>query len=114
MSSSNIETTNSNQRYQGVVKWFNHQRGFGFISNIDDNSPHTDVFVHHSKLDTKKPTYKTLYKGEYIEYCVETDDNGKECASSVTGIRGLALMCESNQENRGPRPSVGTSNPEHS
>ena len=110
MSSSNSETTDSNERFQGVVKWFNHQRGFGFISNIDHNSTHTDVFVHHSKLDTQKPTYKTLYKGEYIEYAVETDENGKECASGVTGIRGLVLMCESNQENRGPRPSMTNQN----
>jgi cold shock CspA family protein len=99
----------SSSRFQGVVKWFNHQRGFGFISSIEPDCGHTDVFVHHTKLDTKKPTYKTLYKGEYVEYAVETDSSGKNCASSVTGIRGLALMCEANQESRGgPSPDDNT------
>ena len=83
--------------HQGVVKWFNHQRGFGFIHNID-NSDHSDVFVHHTKLKTTVSTYKTLYKGEYVEYTI-VSDNGKDCADEVTGIRGLALMCEANHDN---------------
>ena len=94
-----MESSNHSENstvYQGVVKWFNHQRGFGFIHNID-NSDHTDVFVHHTKLKTKTNTYNTLYKGEYVEYTI-LHENGKDSASDVTGIRGLSLMCESSQE----------------
>ncbi len=85
----------------GQVKWFNHTRGYGFLTNLDGGDD-ADIFVHHSELTTKDEVYKTLYQGEYVEYQEKTDKQGKRCATQVTGIRGHQLMCEvrNNSNNR--------------
>ena len=52
---------------QGVVKWFNNEKGFGFIQY----KPDEDVFVHYSAIDMSG--YKTLNEGDYVEFeLVET------------------------------------------
>ena len=75
------------------LRWFNHSRGYGFLKNIS-GGPEKDIFVHHTQLKTKDNVYKTLYPGEYVEYDIENDDNGKICAVQITGINGNLLMCE--------------------
>jgi len=99
------------ERKNGRVKWFNARRGYGFVTNIDDEQGGTDdIFVHHSTLTTKEGVYKTLYLGEFVEYSETKDDKGKILAASVTGIKGQPLMCESltsSQGNRAPAPRVG-------
>ena len=75
-----------------VVKWFNSRNGYGFITNLDDDS---DYFAHQSNLEPQENCFKTLYQGEYVECNVQRDsDSGKEQAVNVTGIRGGKLMCE--------------------
>ena len=54
----------------GKVKWFNDQKGFGFISS-DQNR---DVFVHHSVIEGDG--YKTLEDGETVEYEAEDSPKG--------------------------------------
>ena len=46
----------------GTVKWFNSEKGFGFISQ--PNGP--DVFVHHSEI--QKNGYRSLEEGEAVEF----------------------------------------------
>jgi cold shock protein len=54
----------------GKVKWFNDQKGFGFISAEGTNK---DVFVHHTVIEGHG--YKTLTDGETVEY--EAEDSAK-------------------------------------
>ena len=52
----------------GTVKWFNPEKGFGFISNDDGSG---DVFVHFSAIQIEG--YKTLSEGQLVEFkLVET------------------------------------------
>ena len=51
----------------GFVKWFNNEKGFGFI----EYKPNQDVFVHYSAINMEG--YKTLNEGDYVNFeLVET------------------------------------------
>jgi hypothetical protein len=59
------------------------------------------VFVHHSSLSVKDEQYRYLVTGEYVEYSKEPASNDHEWqATSVTGIKGGKLMCETRNEMR--------------
>lgn len=55
----------------GKVKWFNDQKGYGFVANEGDNK---DVFVHHTVIEGDG--FKTLEDGETVEYEAESSDKG--------------------------------------
>jgi CspA family cold shock protein len=75
---------------QGRVKWFNAKAGYGFATNLESGQ---DVFVHHSALQVGKEQFRYLVEGEYIEMVVEEKEN-KFTGTSITGIKGGKLMCE--------------------
>ena len=56
---------------QGTVKWFNSEKGFGFIAP-SDGSP--DVFVHFSAIQSQG--YKTLDEGQNVEFDVTQGQKG--------------------------------------
>jgi cold shock protein len=58
-------------RETGTVKWFNPEKGFGFITR--DNGE-KDVFVHHSAIQTGG--FRTLNEGERVEFEVVQADKG--------------------------------------
>lgn len=59
------------EREVGTVKWFNDQKGYGFIA---PESGAKDVFVHHSAIMGQG--YKTLREGERVEFEVEQGEKG--------------------------------------
>ncbi|GFZ00585.1 glycine rich protein 2 [Actinidia rufa] len=69
-----------NPRMKGVVKWFNDQKGFGFITP-DDGSE--DLFVHQSSI--RSEGFRSLGDGESVEFVVETGGDGRTKAADVTG-----------------------------
>jgi CspA family cold shock protein len=62
----------------GKIKWFNDQKGFGFIA--DDNGG-ADVFVHYSIVEMDG--FKSLKEGQAVEYEAEKSDKGMK-ATKVT------------------------------
>ncbi len=56
---------------RGTVKWFSKDKGYGFITRDDTN---TDVFVHFT--DIQREGFKTLYKGQRVEFEVVNDTKG--------------------------------------
>jgi len=67
----------------GTVKWFNSEKGYGFISN---DSGGDDVFVHFSDIEAQG--FKTLTEGQKVSYNTERDTkNGKMRATNVTVIQ---------------------------
>lgn len=60
---------------KGTVKWFNNQKGYGFISDEAGN----DVFVHFSGLNMDG--YKSLNEGEAVEFEVVEGAKGPQAAN---------------------------------
>ena len=68
--------------YQGTVKWFNAEKGYGFIANDEGGE---DVFVHFSAINAQG--YKSLAEGQKVTFETERDDrNGKMRAVNVTPV----------------------------
>ena len=64
---------------KGTVKWFNNQKGYGFISDSEGN----DVFVHYSGLNMEG--FKSLDEGQHVEYDVIQGEKGPQ-AVNVTKL----------------------------
>ncbi|MEW6153088.1 MAG: cold-shock protein [Actinomycetota bacterium] len=65
----------------GTVKWFNAEKGFGFIAQPDGGG---DVFVHHSAIEMTG--YRTLEEGQPVEFEVQNGPKGL-MATNVKPIR---------------------------
>ena len=61
---------------KGKVKWFNDQKGYGFITP-DDGSK--DLFVHHSSIEGEG--FKTLSEGQEVEFEMTQSDKGPKAAN---------------------------------
>jgi len=91
-----IQATNDSYgKYTGQCKWFNDQLGYGFVTIIDGDEKGSDIFVHHSGVSPLNSQYKTLCKGEYINFNTIQGANGLQ-AVDITGIKGGPLMCDIN------------------
>ncbi|MDI9494934.1 MAG: cold-shock protein [Bacillota bacterium] len=60
---------------QGTVKWFNSEKGFGFITKEDGN----DVFVHFTAI--KGDGFKTLEEGQRVSFDVTQGNRGDQAAN---------------------------------
>jgi len=61
---------------QGTVKWFNAEKGFGFISQDGGGE---DVFVHFSAI--AMDGFKTLTEGQMVEFEIKTGEKGLHAAN---------------------------------
>ncbi|MBN2268454.1 MAG: cold shock domain-containing protein [Acholeplasmataceae bacterium] len=59
---------------KGVVKWFDADKGYGFISSAEGK----DIFVHFSAIQSEG--YKTLAEGDQVEFEVKNGDRGQQAA----------------------------------
>ena len=64
----------------GIVKWFNEQKGFGFITPDDGGS---DVFVHYSAIESTG--FRTLEEGQKVEFSTQQGPKGMQ----AVGVRAL-------------------------
>ena len=64
-------------REQGTVKWFNNEKGYGFISRSSGD----DVFVHHSAIQSNG--FKSLNEGDNIEFDVASGPKGLQAQNVI-------------------------------
>mgnify|MGYP003295688852 FL=1 len=62
---------------KGTVKWFNNQKGYGFISDEEGN----DVFVHYTGLNMEG--FKTVEEGQAVEFEVINGAKGPQAVNVV-------------------------------
>ena len=63
---------------EGIVKWFNEKKGYGFISTDEGQ----DVFVHYSSI--VGTGFKTLYEGQRVRFDVEQGQKGPQAVNVET------------------------------
>lgn len=64
----------------GIVKWFNEAKGFGFIEQANGGN---DVFVHHSSINATG--FRSLNEGDQVEFSIEQGQKGP-AAGNVTVV----------------------------
>lgn len=60
---------------RGKVKWFNENKGYGFIQR----SGGEDLYVHHSEIEAQG--YRTLTEGDQVEFEIQSTDSGAKAAN---------------------------------
>lgn len=67
---------------QGKVKWFNNEKGYGFIGPDDD----ADVFVHYSAI--RGDGFRTLQEGDQVDFEIVQGPKGPQAAKVIKRIEG--------------------------
>lgn len=63
------------ERIVGTVKWFNNEKGYGFIAREGG----ADVFVHYTAIESEG--YRSLTEGQAVEFVVENGPKGLQAAA---------------------------------
>ncbi len=69
---------------KGKVKWFNNDKGYGFIEYMNKE----DIFVHYSSILSEG--YRTLVEGQYVEFELVETDKGLQ-AKNVIEIKATLV-----------------------
>ena len=83
------------KQVQGTVKWFNKEKGFGFI-NIENEE--RDIFVHYSQIQIVG--YKELFENDVVKFDLIEKESGlqainvKKIKSNSTNIQGYKKMAK--------------------
>lgn len=77
---------------QGTVKWFNAQKGYGFIIAPDGK----DIFVHHSNI--KMDGFRHLDENDIVSFELGTGEGGREQAINVQSILTMKMIRKSLKE----------------
>jgi len=64
----------------GIVKWFNSRKGFGFITTEESEK---DIFVHFSSLNIEGDGFKTLNENDEVTFDIEEGQKGPEAKNVV-------------------------------
>jgi cold shock CspA family protein len=73
----------------GQVKWWNDRLGYGFITVCRGQDRGKDIFVHHTGVHPLSSHYRTLYKGEYVQFDIQQTTGSRGGASELPGSRGV-------------------------
>lgn len=65
-------------RIKGLVKWYNEDKGFGFISPLDGSK---DIFVHFSALNGDD--FNTLFEGQKVEFAIHRGEKGPAASNVI-------------------------------
>jgi len=65
------------ERIIGTVKWFNNEKGYGFLAREDG----ADVFVHYTAIESEG--YRSLTEGQQVEFTVENGPKGLQAAAVI-------------------------------
>lgn len=93
--------------FVGQCKWFRDNLGYGFLTVVQPGPrQNEDIFVHHSGIHPKNSAFKSLTKGEYVRFEVESGRDGQPQAVNVTGLYGGTLLCDNAIYKRGGLPQA--------
>ena len=81
-------------RITGQVKFFSKNRGYGFITSLEDDK---DYFAFHTEISTSSNCFHVLYKNEFVEFSIGEGPKGEQ-AIRITGIKGRPMLCEAGIE----------------
>lgn len=90
-----LELPVGQERYHGIVKTFRKTYGFAVVVG-ESQYAGKDIMVNHANIMTTKECYKTLKRGEHIEFGIEEVEGDRIQAINVTGPHGHVLQCETN------------------
>lgn len=101
-----LAATRAHGAHVGQCKWWSNRLNYGFITVASEAHRGVDIFCHHTGIAPLNSKYRTLRKGEYVNFDLADGQKGAQ-AVRVTGILGGPLMCDVNPfVPRGPTPTT--------